>query len=614
MQGSQAITMAQIVQAVGMSRFAIQRRDISGFACGQTPTSGRPQTLYKPAVVGYLIQRGNTPPQPTTTPHRSDRGTVRGRNAELVEFIVRRTLQEFLSSGVKDLRSACCRALHWAGELVQAGKLEGAAPTDLERITLSWLYKNHLLRKRKGKDGSLTLGPFHAENWEGQHNALYRRWDTATASATTSYCNWKIFENDFGAGAGHGFGRWLMLDDRSADVWTRSGDKYTLQYGVYVWCVLTGALMYVEPAETVSAQTYIRAIMATHFLHGLSERTVYFMENSKAAVADRVQHVIAALQTREDQHFFATNKAHKLLCNGAGAVVRNTPHIPKSFGKAFGERRFGLLKKEYDAAYYPDAFHGGGLWESVQLTRAKMPMLTPSSTATVDEYFRGVLAFSYSEYLDRERGSLSEWAEGKGLKPTIRAMRAYYSPKQAKPPTEEQFAQLLFWATNKPNRIKLKTPGSVQPTIGGRLYNLVHPELYQPGLKGEHLTTIPVPGRPNHCAIYLYDQLTPRFLCVAEDMTARSAEDANRMRSQARTWREQHISSLESAAAAARGDTDLAAERRQALNHNAAPSMPQWHTEAAEIPPANLKALTEPKQERPKTLSDEEYNFLMNRI
>jgi len=251
--------------------------------------------------------------------------------------------------------------------------------------------------------------------------------------------------------------------------------------------------------------------------------------------------VIRSLYTPEE--LANPGEAHKLLFHGSSYIVRNVPSIPRGFGKGFGERSFLRLKTGYDALMYPKAFQGGNRNETVQLTRASTPVFR--DVPSTDDYFRRLLGFAYTEYVDTPRASLREWAAAHDSVPTIRAMMDYYRSEEKRVPTPEQVAYLLYWAQPSLTVVKRKTPGVINCQIAGRFYNLRHDALYDGKLSNKKIAVVPIPDNPDFCALYLYDSENPRFICVAEDYRARTPQDANRMQQDSRRMREDFADRVE---------------------------------------------------------------------
>lgn len=528
------LTINDIALAVGRSQQALAKNlALRKFEVGTRSNGGRPAKLYHPDVLNLFVVADNGKAEISRLrKRRSDAGSARGgRSAVVIEYLTRMAFTQYLSSAVPDVRSACRRAIRQAYQEIESG-LSPLSRADVEACEKSeWLYFNWVNRSCAN-----FRGPAHTQGWELAHRERWHQWDAAMNSGSNRYTFWKIAESDLGAEAGRGRGRFVMLDDRKTDVWTqRSDGNFEMKYAIYAWDVLTGELLWVERAagDAVSGNDYVRCILGVLYTAG-NDCPVWFMENSRAAKALPVRGSITALYTPEQLEWFESGDV-KALFKGQGPVVRNTPHIPKDIGKAIGERLFAEVKR-WDALLYPQSYHGAGIHEAVQLSRAVVPSHgehTPSGS----EYFHNLLGEPYQAYLDQPRNVLKEWAKRHDSEPTRRAMIEYYRPTAITYPTAAQTALLMYHAVTERHVVKLREWGQLDCQINLRHYRLRADELYSPDLLNRKLTVVPIPGRSDECAIYDARQ-EPRFICIARDFTGTTAANSVEIRIESRRMRE----------------------------------------------------------------------------
>lgn len=534
------LTINEISLATRKSRQALSKnKNLELYEVGFKSNGGRPMKLYDPKILAELFGIKSKEEEeeilviPTKRKSRCDAGKPRdGRNENLVHHLSRMAFTEYMSSAIEDVRSACRRAINSAYSKIEQGKFEWTK----EEVELcergEWLYFNWVIRI-----SNRFRGPAHEEGWEVAHREHWHKWNAALKSGHNRHCFWKIAENDLGCERGRGRGRFVMLDDRKTDVWTRKPDGgFEMCYAIYAWDVLTGELLWVEKANGsgVSGNDYVRCILGVLYRCG-SDCQVWAMENSRAATAIDVRGALDCIYTDEDKAWFNSTAVRQVFKNQA-PIMRNMPHIPRDIGKGFGERMFGEIKR-WDALLYPQSYHGGSISEAVQLTQAVMPTLG-SYTPTRNEYFYNLLGEPYNDYLDRPSSTLKLWAKKHGSEPTRRAMIDYYTPSVIYHPTAEQSALLLYHATTDRHTVKYTNYGGMRCQINNRMYNLRHDELYTAAHLNKKLTIIPLPGREDECAIF---ETKPdlKLLCIAEDFTADSANKEARIRVESCVMREE---------------------------------------------------------------------------
>lgn len=571
------LTADDIARIVRRSRFRVKARlDKNGLQHGwMSSASGRLVATYRRSALRLWLTEEQylsyiSAPPSAGRKRRADHSKPRsGRNPETVQALTNIAFAEFLSNAVKDARQACRRALRAYAEQFGLEAVEPYAKAE-------WLYKNHVCRSDKH-----FKGPFYTQGWEQKHTAKWRKLETAMSQGTVRYNFWRIAENSLGCGPGRGYARFIMLDDRKGDAWTTDENgRNSMRYAVYAWCVLTGALLWVEPAEKITANTYIRAIISAIYAHGL-DCPVFFLENSSSALAAEVCGVVQSLYTEQDKAVLKSREYAELF-KGTAGVYRNVPHIPRDLGKAVGERLFGEIKRS-DSLVHPHSYQGGSLREAVQLARKNVPVLG-KNTPSVASYFDSVWDYAYSEHLEIPRDSLKEWAKEKGLEPTREAMVRYYAPEQKSYPTAAQAASLLYYCLPVTS-VKLST-GQLRVTLKGRQYNLRAPELYTYELQGRKLDVIQSPFDDSQFLVFERAQgaLLPKYICTAQDFTISSADDLH-LRHESRRMREENIARMQAESEeAARAAEELIRQRKLSAGN-----LVKFQRPAAVLPPAETE-------------------------
>ncbi len=528
-----AFSILQLAEITQLSVRTLRRKkeQLAEYHVERVGTNGRPIDLYSadaiPAIVGW---ESNEKEQLSTSTPRADKGKPRGKNMELLDQLTTMAFAEFMSSAQPDVRGASRRAVKRMKQLMKNGTYDYPVE-DLEKITSKeWFYRKWLVRKDK-----YNVGVAHKDNWEIKHKLEYKQWTAATTTIHTRYRIWQILESNYGCGKGSGFAKAIFLDDRQTDVYIDTPDGPKMMYAVYVWDLLTGCLLWVEPAENVNAQTYIRAILATIVVHGFYS-PIFFMENSRAAMATRVQRLIEGLYTDEQVQYYCENKEHLRMFNGELVVHRNVPHLPRDFGKGAGERFFGEIKK-LDAINYPRAFQGGNRAEAVELQRAKKLIPAKQDMPSEYTYYRGLLAASYDLYLDQDRDSLKYWANEKGLEPTRRAMMKYYMPAKKQLPHKMGFLKAMYFANPQVPVATVRNIGYIRCQIQGRELNLVSDKLFQSSLLGTKVAIVESPFDKREFGLFTVGK-DPKPIGLAKDQTATNLTEAIECREENRRIRE----------------------------------------------------------------------------
>lgn len=584
------LTTTQIADVLRISQRAVQdvisRNNIA--AVGKVGKAG----LYElqqferhyPSLTKILSSVNITVEHDKVRGLRSDAGKPRGKNVELVEWCTECAMNEFLSDAdaltysastrtwkPKGVRSACERAVrkmnyHYSHKSLGVDCTE----SEVKAITSDWLYFNWVFRRDSESVGNKQrfIGAYWRENWEGKWADTFNKHNRALATPGISYQFWKIVESDFSCGQGNGFARFVFLDDRVSKVnvnvvqldGSLKQEKVTC---IVARCLLTGTPLWIEPVEThVNAQHYIRTILNVVLRHGC-DRTVWFLENSKSAIANRLTSFIQSLYTSEELEYFKREE-HRKLFNGSDCIVRNVPGLPHSIGKAIGER----LNKEMrvaDGLLFNTAFVGTDRADAIQLERSNQPVRSESLSVSAEEYYKAISGYLMSEDMSRTRDGLKQWARTKGTAPTRNAMREYYSPVSYKIPNDAQLVMLLYYAQEPKtiSRAKLSAVGAITVTRSGERYNLQADELWNPALsRTEKLACIELPWRKGYWAVYSEWNKQVQFICIAQNVTATNAEEAHAMRLNVRAIRERNSCTAEKRTETLQQAKILAGERR----------------------------------------------------
>lgn len=592
------LTVAEIKRLAGVSQQAVSNALARHpeFVRSYAHTGGRPAllvsseilALWKPAAAGLMKPAADGSASVAASPElrvsrprkgRADKGTPRKVDAATLALALEYTRSEYYASAIADVRAAASRAVSRLREMSILPD-SPVQPYDVDCLVHGdWFYRRYLMRQ----DSSFT-GPVYAERWKMVHALKWRRHESSLNVGSVHYDIAAIGESDFGFGPGSGFARWVMIDDRQSDSGTGTHAERTV--ALYAWCVLTGALLWVEPCpEGITTQSYARVVLAVCHLYGRDGRRGWFLENARAAISNRLVALIHALYTPDELAEFR-GAWHRLTSHDT-PIARNVPHIPRHFGKATGERLFGGLRR-HDAYAFPLTFRGSGPQEQVQLTRRNINPQVPQELAfTPDDYFARLLGYVWGEYLDRPRPSLQAWARRTGSAPTIRARRDYYAAPadshQPLPPS--QIAEVLYWAQEKWQSVRMTRAGELRVQIAKQQLFLSGSALWDYSLVGRRLTVVPLPQEVADGAYAVFFSPStatgdrPIFVGLATDYTARTVEEAHTMRTELRAHRER----LFATASAVAGDLPLPIA---GVAPAALPEVPTWHRAVGSLDPA----------------------------
>lgn len=467
-------TAAEIAATLGISRQAVIKRLgdewLIGYA-NNSRGSGRSMKVYKATALNlwakeelFVEKKDNRRKHYGAVQNKRGRG-----NLELINYVTKIAFKLYMQDALGDVRSAARRAISETFRNIENGIVNFNAD-ELQKIKENeWLYKQWIMRSDKFRKG-VFYTEFWAKHWE-TNNKVHT---SALSVATNKNDAWRIYENSFGATKGYGAYRFIMLDDRNTDSWTKDIEGFSMPYAIYAWDTLTGELLHIEPVETaVNSEHYISAILNVIYKYGC-DCPVFFMENARAAIAYNVQGTVKALYSDADLQLLNSDNYRKLT--HGNIIARNVPNIPKGFGKGRGENLFQELKSA-EAYLFPRNFKGGNRNEQIELHRHNRPVLG-SYTPDREKHFAALWKYAQGEMLDKTRDNLRNWAKLHNSEPTMRAFIEYYRPAEIKYPSPDQTALLIYYADRKTNEVKLSATGQIRVTREGLQHNLVAPELF----------------------------------------------------------------------------------------------------------------------------------------
>jgi hypothetical protein len=504
------------------------------------------RTSYGP----ILRNRPNDVAQISIRRTRNDKGTQRKRNQAAVDHATKLALQFYLSSGMQDCRFACEMALKATMQAAQLGQITATAD-EVAAIDIAWFYKRHIMRK-----DAYHQGPYYSQGWPSLWKTRYKQHNVALTSVHSRREMYKIFESAGWAGEGHGFGKMITLDDRSADVVTvGTDDPLVLPNGIYAWDTLTGCLLWVTPLKGgATTQAYVQTILMATLYWQISDAPIIVLENAQAAKSMRLDQMAEWLYDREALEKLTADRNLTKLFNGQrGPIYRNVPHIAREIGKAAAERGFGIIKREHDARFSPDSFQGGNRDEAVQMHRSNTPWYRGASLSfarhkvaelkTVAEYFDSVWDYMQGDFLTRERGSLKPWAKDKGLAPTRMAMATYYgrAMRTSLQVPDERMACAIYYATEAMKRAATVTaPGWIRVMMDGRSHVIVSAQITA-GMVGRKIGVCPMPLQEDHYVLVLLKHgkkdIVERLVDVARGRLATTIDEDIRNRQEVRAIR-----------------------------------------------------------------------------
>lgn len=515
------LTIEQIARSVGVTPRTVYKRlpEISQYLAEAISTGGRPQKLYRDEVLqvfGVAVQ-----PADQGRKSRSDRGKSRKYSDEAIERWVDIAEAMVLSMGEYNAYFAAERAVEQLYD-------EMPEQAELIRSKFWYCYKRFILTEFKNRK---------TEQYWLQRNQQHK---SALQSVQIRYDMAQMLENANIAGAGFGFGRMLMLDDRVAKIRVAQDESFVQHTGVYVWCVLTGALLHVETVPTgsgVNTQSYCRALLCTIFAHAVPKNPIVFLENASSASAMRLENLIADLWDEESLQQHRENPTLRAAFGGqTGPVYRNLPHLPTAFGKATGEAFMKTILKRHDALYR-EQFSRVSLqvsnqpWLLVKSPNRQLEKLSKNGLMQFSEYANSVMEWFWNVRRYDRVQSLINWGKRHNLEPTRDNIIRYYSGAEiteAKSLALHRIGRIIYHAT--PTRLyhTAKTPGQFTATLDG---NRVH--LVVPGLTIEHIgelcVAIPNPLADSEWLVYVVESESDMpivFLGIGTNAHATTFEQA----------------------------------------------------------------------------------------
>jgi len=537
-------TAAEIAATLGISRQAVTKRLGDEWLLGYANNnrgSGRAMKVYKATALNlWAKEELFVEKKENRRGHFGKVQSGRGRkNVELINYVTDLAFKLFMADALGDVRAATRRAISQTFRNIENGTVDFCADELHKLKENEWLYKQWIMRS-----DAYRKGVYYTQFWSKHWQATNKVHSTALSVATNKNDLWRIMENSFGARRGYGAYRFIMLDDRATDSWTKDIDNFSLPYSIYAWDILTGQLLHIEPVEdAVNSHHYIAAILNIVYKFGC-DCPVFFLENSRAAIAHNVQGTIKALYSDADLQLLNSLEYRKLL--HGDIIARNVPNIAKGFGKGKGERMFQELKSA-EAYLFSRNFKGGNKSETIELQRHNRPVLG-SYTPDKEKHFAALYRFTQTEMIEVERDNLRQWAKEHRQEPTMKALIEYYSPAQIKYPTPSQTALLIYYADRKTSDVKLSATGQIRVTRDGLHHNLVAPELFMLDKKTK-LQVKPVPiskdanGYYGEWIIYKVngkDEL-PDVICFAKNYVATDIHQSHQNSIELRKMREDYF-------------------------------------------------------------------------
>ena len=530
----------EIAEITGVTRQAVakklQNKNVNFIAVADNH-NGRPIKLYSRDVLELWGKRDYS----LVKKDGKVKGYIHskhGRDEHTATEISKVVFKMYLAHAEANVRVCCKMAITKIIHDIENGVCGLNKETVLRIAENEWLYKQWIMRS-----DATRKGIYYTEFWEAKWRKHNKKWSEALSKGTMRYDMWRIMENDFGAKRGYGAYRFIGLDDRKSDVWSKGADgSYFMPCGIYAWDLLTGELLHVEFDDTISADTYIKCILNVVFKYGC-DCPLFSMENAKAAIAHRVKGVIRSLYTDADMRLLQERQYRLLLKDDV--VSRNVPHIPKGIFKGLTERNFQEIKSG-EALLFPRSFQGGNKHEQIELKRNNMPV-HGKHTPDFYTYATAILEYAKNDLLDKERDSLKNWAEIHGERNTRRAMAEYYKPATIKKPNPEQIAYLLYYTCKYKVKRKMRYLGTIDFMYNGLSHSISNFQLFDDNLSGKTLQVIPMPNRQRSSGRITQwlvfdehkgDDEFPRFICAAELCSAETIEEGNAMRVKMRAWRE----------------------------------------------------------------------------
>lgn len=552
-KNTNGFTAAQLADHVGIRRQAFSKRPgVSDFLIGlENSGNGRPVKLYSADALKLWSVDPKTIEEIKSKKYRkgrTDKGIARSMSHDTWLVGVKLVKELYLNQAIDNVQLCCEEA---EKRLVDAGYSDVSAKQLYARIMRNEPKRN-------------MYGPFFSDpegNWKAIRNSRLRVNATKLSAATARYNLFAMLENAGMAGDGFGAGRIIVIDDFKRDSWTLKDGKLHMPGGVGFIDALTRKPLLLLPTETITTNVVAVGILTVVNRYGLLPDTVWVMENSKAMKNINVEQLVRTLYHPQEIADFHNGKhtwIKNLFGGQKGPIVRNLPHIARFLGKAMIERFFKIVKDEFDATRFALNYQGGNRLESVHLTVNAAPLMVGQDknelpvgmyTTETAKYWDVLFTWIENDCVNRVRKVMySGLRELHGVTApcTIQSVWERYTgganDKREIPSLDnERLARLLYFAQPERHKflVTLRNAGHYQTSINNRNINIVHPALTSNYI-GRKLATIAVPTQKNRYLVLVVNNDTqiPDFLCVAEDMTAHTIEEASSMRASVKHTRE----------------------------------------------------------------------------
>ena len=499
-------------------RFGIDR-----YLVGTRNHGGRPAKIYSTEALHLWRIDPGTIDLAKGRRGRSDHGAPRNCSPNTWQMIVEVVKGLYLSNAQPNLKLA---VEHAEKQLRQQGVVF--------EITAKQIYKR--LTCRNAAPDGLPISEFYRDNWEIVRKSGLRKKDVALSTATARYDWLSVFESTGWAGPGFGAMRCWSIDVRHADTWAIGSDgQPSLPSAVYIRCGLTGQPLWIEPIETESSETIIRAVLKCMLAWQRGPDIAFAIDNGKAMISERTLGVLGSIMP--DEAWERAAQYPELFGAGASPILRNLPNIPRSPFKAALERSFKQIKDEFDATRFSRTYQGGDRSEAVQLRVSNRPswQYLPAVLRDADTYFGGLNEWIYSDYVARDRPAMFPALVERGMTPTIAAAFQYYYDPTPSLPQGSNLAHVLYWALERKAIVKCEL-GYVDATIGGQFWHCVASELDH-RYYGHKIAVLPIPDSDIAILMLADNPSDPRYIASVRNAYVRTLDQMREIRPMVRQVR-----------------------------------------------------------------------------
>lgn len=554
-----SLTTSQIMEIAGLkSENSVRSKNgIENYIAGYNHDGpGRPQKLYTPEVLKlFKVDPSlykNSITEEKVSLKRADYGTPRSIKKDVWDIAVNRAKQVYLSMPTKNLLEACRMT---------------ASKAKLENIEIDGEKLYRRLTRRRTKTNEYT-SPYYSERWEKLHDAKFRIRNNRFYNHPTTIYNWfAIFESYGLAGKGYGSRRVIVVDDFKRDVWVDDDGSMTMPWGLMFMDALTNMPLMVVPCESITTDIVAAGILMTAFAHGIHDDTIWIFETSRAMKNDNVKGLINSLYSNEQLKRFKSKEyswVSKMYPGQTGPYINSPAYVAQSKFKSKIERSFRNFKDEFDGVYWPTQYQGGDRKEGVQLTLAGSPLdiksqEKPGQTEIpysqrlfpISGYWQRFFNWVFGKYIQTPRVDMfKNFIRQRNSSGNVSIMDVYNfytsdNDGSFKPDLSnlEKLAMCLFHAQPYRHKftVKINRIGAVNTTIDKRHLNLIAEQLTEADID-KRVCVIPIPEyQDNFLIIDVTVADKPKFLTIAEDLTAQTVDDIKRMNRRVRLMREKNI-------------------------------------------------------------------------